>query len=859
MHKANTSTHDIVLSDGRRSVGLIICDSNGNHAPTTISRKPIERMALKTSNSTQKWGNFDYPWMPIAQEDFSLGSGALIQDDNTQKYYYGERINTNSVGKVYLAPAVRYTRGLRNASNNMGDITYWEKTIGVYTSLVFTVNAEFTMSHIYINIKRHGNPESLKIELREGSAVLATDEAGITSAQDRMSVLHRFNITHTLEVGKTYRIVLYSYNNTIKDCWMLGMNNVVGDTYTSKNGITWTRHSYGLKCRITDADNNNRPILVNYKQSVYCIMNKGHGVAPSMYILGDRGVAVSNAGALDKLKDTSKSWIENEWAGCVVKIIGGKGLEEKQPYRVILTNTDKELTVSPAWEIAHDNTTTYVITGSDKWRAVTGHGLTTNVTDVEEINGILYICQGGEVVTRRMRWYNNAGTATYEFADEGTLKAVYMVLVRLTEVWAATRRVLSVAAAVTSWTDMTFTQVANFTDSKGAITGLVDYDNKCFVFREGTFYAASALYNPPVIDEVGLEELQTMKSRITALARTAQNQYLFFSYGHIINRYYNANLDEVSYNKGDGLPDEHKGHCSKLIAYPGAVIAAIDGNENNYSSIMMYNNQGWSNIYKSAQKGVNITEMLIENIEWDSRFVPYYGGSISNISPVDEKTTRLYFNIGNDIAYLIMPSYTTNPLHDKKYRYYHEGHIVTGYMYSSLMDAYKIYQSLKIFAENLDTNTYIEVDYQTDDETEWKMIEGIYDKTPMKELPLSGEGVTGKRIRFRIRFYTNDSRKTPIVRAVVLESIVIATVKYSYSFNYRNYNNDVNLLGEIEDIDIQERQELIDYWAEHAIPLTMMSNKTKYDNKKVFISPTSTTNVKTKDEGYIENIVLIER
>lgn len=855
LHKVNVGvevenpTHDISLTDGVKTVGLIICDSEGNHHPRGIAKKPVDRIAMKTNVGNTKWGDYDYPWGQIAQEDYSNGIGALEYDSEVTKYFWGVRMNTTSVRKVILAPAVRYTWGLRKHITTIKPKVLWDTLTegsSSYIAAYFTPANDITTSNLFVYVKRIGKPANdLTVEICSDnsgapSTAIASSAIDVDDVEERISALYKLSVSASLTSGTKYWVKVYSASGTQDNHWEIGCGdiNTMVYTYVSADGSSWGQHSRELYYRLTDADTSEEVKIFKYLQATYCVVNSS---TPKLYILGDRGVAVSNTGSLNKLIDSSKSWEVNAWAGCVVKIIDGKGADEEIPYRTIVSNTSTELVVSPSWKIEHDTTTNYVILGSNVWTEITGHGLTARVTDVKEINGMCYFCQGDTANIRRWRWYNNSGAATNQFADDGTNKAVFIEQVRNVEIWKATHTVISVASAPTTWTDMTFTNVATFNDSKGYITNIIEYDDKCFIFREGAMYAASAYSGTAVIDKAPLNEMAAKSSTYNGFSVTTANQYLYFSYGKTVNKYYSGNMDDISYNNYDGLPSEYNGYCSHLTAIPGGLIAAIDGMSDKYSSIMIYNNTGWHNLYIAPAVGMRIQNMLVENI--------------------DGLECRLYFTLNNDVIYMKLPYMVSKPLQDENFEYCHDGYIITGYMYSSMMDAYKIYRSVKLFTENLEEdNIYIEVDYQLDGDTNWHMIDEQYVVSPMEEHAISEmQGVNGKRIRLRIRFHTNDENITPIMKACVVESIIVSDIKYSYTFNYRNKQGDKNLLGEIEDISAEDKQDIIDYWAENLVPLYMRANKERFDKKYVFASPTTSSVSAANEDNYIENILLIER
>ena len=98
-------THDISLtdslSDGSNTVGLIVCDAKGNHSPRNIQRRPIPRTAMKTTSGNQKYSDFEPPWSPVAQDDWSGGRGKLDFDEDITRYYDNWRSNT-MFGRIFL-------------------------------------------------------------------------------------------------------------------------------------------------------------------------------------------------------------------------------------------------------------------------------------------------------------------------------------------------------------------------------------------------------------------------------------------------------------------------------------------------------------------------------------------------------------------------------------------------------------------------------------------------------------------------------------------------------------------------------------------------------------------------------------
>ncbi len=222
---------------------------------------------------------------------------------------------------------------------------------------------------------------------------------------------------------------------------------------------------------------------------------------------------------------------------------------------------------------------------------------------------------------------------------------------------------------------------------------------------------------------------------------------------------------------------------------------------------------------------------------------------------------RLWIAVGADVLWIPFPSGSVEPTSDSAFRFMHESTLTTGYIYVGLYDIYKFFHSLKIFAENLseDDGQWVEVDYQIDDDTAWTPIPENFDTSPMHENNLVEDyGVNGKRMRLRLRLQTSDNTKTPVIKGIVVENVSRVPIKYSFSYSYRNFDNDVNLLGEPEILKAEERQALLDTWAMQLTPLILHSNNKQYDNRTVFIDPAQIQAVKQAKEGYIEKMSVVE-
>lgn len=858
-------THHISLTDGVDTIGLILCDSAGNANPFAITRAPIPRTAMKTTSGNQKYSDFEPPWTPVSQEDWSGGRGMVDFDLDVSRYFDNWRANT-LYGKIFLGGQETYTKGYRNADYSLPGSLKWVAMLPgdrKYLAVKFTASATYNATRIYLWLKRKGTPpEDLNVVLcsdSSGSPGAALQSATVTTTNitDVVSEFYKITISsQSLTSGSSYWIKVYAADSDSDNYWAVGVKNSTGTSMESSDGANWANSIIDLYYRITAADDSYPTRFFSYRRSLYAVRNTR--AAPILYINGDKGCADSNAGALSTLVDATKSWTINEWAGCIVLLIAGPGSNEAKPWRTIVSNTATALTVDSPWITAHTTETDYVILNSNKWTKITGHGLTVGITDILVVNNIVYFAQGDSTNYRRMRWYNNSGTETTQFGEDSTAgnKATFLCTVRDTStgdfyIWRANNLdasgYISVSkSAVKAWgTELAFGTAVTFKDEYGKITGITEYGpgtKLLWILREGSVFT----YSSGAADEIPLKEMHAAAEYTNGSVFSTHNVYLYFNFGQGLERYYNSLLDDVGPNKDDGLPSNRQGVISCMAGYPGKIFAGIDAGKTGISCVLgnakdASDGTGWNEVYRAPAAGQRI---------WNLAFQPIPGTAID----------RLWIAVGSDIIWIPFPSGSIEPIYDANYTYVHESTLTSGYIYVGLYDIYKFFYSLKIFAENLaEDEQWIEADYMTDDDTTWTQIPECFCVSPVDEQNLKKEyGVNGKRIRIRLRLQTSNNTKTPIIKSMVLENVSRVPVKYSYSFAYRNYDEDVDLLGEKEILTADERQELLDKWAAELTPLIMHSNHRQYDNKVVFIDPAQIQPVKQSKEGYIEKMSVTE-
>ena len=670
---------------------------------------------------------------------------------------------------------------------------------------------------------------------------LAIGALGAWDITDTVSVFRAFDWADTQTLtANPFHIKVYaeSGSDDATNHWEVGTSTITGNTQKSTAGSSWaSATNIDLYFRIVDADDSWIAHFYEYKGQMYFVTAPDDATAPEIFINGDRGAADSNTGALTTLVDATKSWTTDEWAGSVAVITAGPGYRDELNWRVIVSNTATALTVSPAWATTHTTSTEYVIVASDKFTAQAGHGLTVPVTDVLISKDVIYYAQGDGVAMRRHYEYNNSGTWTASDWDDdgGANFAKFLKViedpVNGAQVWKANDSLSSepsvAKAPAQAWgTDLTFETAIPVGNRNERMTGLEIYGDPgvLWPFKEASLWDVAN----DIPNEKPIREMKAVASFKNGRAHLVQGVYLYFSLLNSLQRYFRNNLDDVGPWAGAGLPADRQGVIYHMQGYPAFFLCALDGGASNYSSVLLSTGHGdWHEFYRAPEKGQRIRRLHMQVIP---------GSTID----------RLWVSQGTDVLWLPMPSDTLDPYRDSNYKFTHEGHVISAWHYANMQDVTKFWNSLKVFAESLTAYTtaksseqIIEAEYQTDGDTEtdtWTAINGTFDTVPVEEVAFkSANDLTGRRLRYRLRFLTTDNTKTPKMKAVIVEALGRVAPKWQYSFTFRAKDENLDREGDDDSyVTVETLITKVDEWSASAVPLTMRCLYSPFDNKTVF-------------------------
>lgn len=345
-----------------------------------------------------------------------------------------------------------------------------------------------------------------------------------------------------------------------------------------------------------------------------------------------------------------------------------------------------------------------------------------------------------------------------------------------------------------------------------------------WVFTEDKVYELQNNDGVDVLVPLALKEFRDIRSRYNGRAHTVNGTYLYFSAGdgQMIERYYNRQLDDVSPTQDEGLPADRTGIVAKLLSLPGMVLAVIDGGDDNYSSVLAYNNEGYHELYRAPRTGLRIRNIHHQQIP----------GAID----------RLWISQGADICYV---DFLIDPEKDAEFSHTHEAVLVTSRVTAGLIDVNKFYKSLKAVTENLSTagagneNVWLEAHYKIDGGN-WTSFPSVYDTSPFQEISFTSDNSSaGRWAQVKIKLCTKYAAAGYHAKlaALVYKMIIVQESKDTYTLTFRLKDDDIDLLGDKDPLTMTQKLTRLNGWIASPYPLTLNSISEIENAKTVMPQP----------------------
>jgi len=837
------SSHHIVLSDGTNTIGLVRVDSRGNVDPRAYNRTEMVRQPLHIFDGEQKHSDLEGPWADIAQRDWSSGLGWENHDSNGSGYLDGFRINTLKEGEIILSGHEMYLQDIKpglqvwpRAVLGSGvpgtSIDYtWQSLYGAkrYCSQVVTTGASgFDAVYIWFWIYKVGSPGTLTVAIYSDSsgspnaALKTTTLAASAIDKPNTPLLYRFTISaQTLASTTSYHaVIIGAATDDATNYWraLSGTSDEYTAGKSSTSGSSWSTISN--KCfytRVQPAEDNFRANFCEYKGVPVITTRDDDGTVSQCFLLGDWGVADVNAYSTIT-EDGTKSWTADQWIGDVVRIMRGTGSDQVQNWRVITDNDGTKLTHA-AWAIKPDTTSEYVIVSAKSVTELTTETSTANpggadwdageqVQCMLPANGFVYMGMGNGIPISRLHYWNNSGTWTADWDDDGSNYAGFLAQVGEQSGNYIYRALYGYPAQIARapvvdgsgnsavTTALTFETAVNVGDNYERINGFRIYDEygSLWILKEGSLHRV--MDGKPY--KLGVGGYENTSDDRNGRCSAVMGAYLYFSWHNSVLRYYNGYIDRIGPDKTEvGLPFGRVGPVRSMDVYGDILFAGVDAGTSGYSSVLAYNGSGWCEMWRAPATG-----MKVRNI-WVYRMP----GMCAD---------RLYISCGSDVLWIPISkdAYRENPsdsddleTSENAFNFYHfspSGYIITSWFYFGLHEIDKLFSSITTISEDLSITTYgtIYVAYQVDNDTTWTDIGSSIDSFNQELAVSSTYSVAGARIRFLLSILATESSYTPRIIATILEGLEVIGKKYETMMTVRLGDYDRDARGNISSATI---------------------------------------------------------
>jgi len=782
---AKNPTHAITLSDGTYTYGFELADL----PQRAIQDNTATPSTLVVTGGGNKYGNGDPSFSHIEQRDWTGGRGQEDFQDDATRFYDNNNCWTGTSNLLMPSMAWRFSKGIYSAiefvDTGKGEI-FWEPVYGSSRYLDTKITGiTLTATRTVIWMKRIGNPSdpTLKIYADSGGAPTGSalglyPHSYLVGSNERVQLTEEISTPFNFSAATTYHLVLETgADDDADNHWEIGCcDDWLGNNPSkySADFSTWTGLTNRRRAlhRILGAAVK-QDFLSFYLNKLTYVVTKPDNAAAAAKVYSTGSVGFVTSAGSDSF---TTSVNEANAVGGYVNIVSGTG--SGQTRTIIASSGTYMYSVSPVWDTIPDATSMFIITGIDAWNECATTGLTKPVKSVCVADNVAYFAQGSATNIRKMRY--DTTTKAHQYADDGSNKADLLyqwfsggktVIVR-----SLGNEISFADLPSTPWSSsLSFGTAIKVGTADCRIINIVEYNGSLWVAKEdGLWFYDSSLKQFKKLN-VGLD---AVVSPNTGAGMVAQNLYLFFTWGNFsIERLYGGNqyggtLDDIGLWKGSGLPFDRGGNVASLLSVYSWLFAGVgvddsyDNADKLYSSVMMYNGMGWSEIFRGWE-----TKKLVRNIFWQS---------------IPDGRNRLWIVCDGELISIVFPRGTLNPAQDRA-----NGIAAAGYYYGytfanqAIIDTStydmgmsvqsKYFHKFSVISDGLNSlhGMVIHVYYQTDDDIgqqySWTYA-GTISTSPSGSVDLA-LGNT-RRIRMRMIIQNGNLTATPVIRATVLEGFV---------------------------------------------------------------------------------------
>ena len=283
-------------------------------------------------------------------------------------------------------------------------------------------------------------------------------------------------------------------------------------------------------------------------------------------------------------------------------------------------------------------------------------------------------------------------------------------------------------------------------------------------------------------------EFKNVKDYRNGRVAIDKGDYIYASFLNNVVKFYNEEISIIGPNIDLGLKENMRGEIGDMISYGDWLLVAIDGGDDNISSILLYNGLGWHEYYRAPAAGFRITDLHIQSMP-------------------ENHIDRLWFNEGGDI---VMLPIDMQPLMNSDFRYTFAGWIDQATIFGSMGEVEKFFQSIKVTSDQNSSDKYITVKprdvegYSCGSSVpageSWESLWGTLTESPMDENSIeefwSMATFTLRRLQVHIGLHNTRPTYTPDLRSIVVDFLEHIPVGWSYTFRLVTADSRRSLTGE---------------------------------------------------------------
>ena len=252
-----------------------------------------------------------------------------------------------------------------------------------------------------------------------------------------------------------------------------------------------------------------------------------------------------------------------------------------------------------------------------------------------------------------------------------------------------------------------------------AVTGMVWYRDMLVCATATRLWGIAAEMAYPMLDWSSQEDLENGRGMV-AWGRTGC-LYIPLRFG--LYRWNGDTMVAVGPEQGTGLPAERAGKIAHLVGTGNWLYAAVDAGAGGKSSILAYNGMGgWHELQRAEQVTQRIRTIGFETVH----------------SP-----NRLWFGMGKETRYLMLPDYSDNPWQWSGYEFNASGELETSWFGGALLEVVKDLQEVVIRGEGIASGQPVAVYYEVDRSGAWTYL-GQATNSPREALAFEASDFAAK-------------------------------------------------------------------------------------------------------------------